>query len=232
MNMIRVGLAPFLLSIPFWLGCNGGSGSLKAGTALRNYSSSLKINDDTMRAVNDEEVQRRCDVYLVMDPVEQTHLRLLAKVFAGKTPVHCTLIWVVTDPLTKDRTAWQTSLEKYVRDSGDQLVGGGDGYIILKSSIGLEEVRGRWLGTCNSNDLEFWMSQYASRRKGDLTGPHWSMQRDWYTEPQGYGGPMYDRATSNTYISWLLKQVGLEAQKPEGALGWDCKPTFPGPNRE
>lgn len=177
-----------------------------------------------------EQPEEAGEVYLAQKPIEQRWLRLIAKALDGEHPVHCTLIWSTIDPDTREREWWETSLVQISEAKPEDIIGMGDGYRIVRRKIDASAVRGDLLPACDSTRVEWWARQYAGTSNGDLSGSQMSADRDWFGEPQGYGGPLYEAATCNTYIAWLiLKTGGGEHPMPVGAVGWDVRPRFPGP---
>lgn len=141
----------------------------------------------------------------------------------GVPPVHSRVHWASDDGLT-----WLTELTADPASlTGGLVIGKGDGYTIQISPT--KGIRGVPVGG-DSRKIEHFARAYASVALGDLTST--SAARDWAPEPQGYGGPMYDLCTSNTYAAWLLGKIGSSVPPaPRGAVGWAHQPMFPKPRR-
>lgn len=142
----------------------------------------------------------------------------------GKTPVHSAIYW------KQDGKFWKTELTNDPPSvTNAVVVGTGDGYTIQVGNV--SALQGSLIGSGDADQIAKFAALYANTEKGDLNSSFAS--RDWYGEPQGYGGPMYDKCTSNTYAAWILRKVGaVLPPKPVGALGWDDSPFFPGPRYE
>jgi hypothetical protein len=159
-------------------------------------------------------------VYYQPSPVTSSLIGLLGKLLLwGGIPLHTRIFWM------KDGQPWMTELTSDVPTGNVVVVGRGDGYTIQAGPVDLLE----GYPVIGSDPSKVWdlCNDYASVKKGNLNSS--PDDRDWYKEPQGYGGPMYDRCTSNTYAAWILQRVGgVTPGMPKGAIGWDEVPLFPG----
>lgn len=136
----------------------------------------------------------------------------------GGVPVHCCLYWM------KNSKFYMTELCSPSSSNLGDIIGRGDGYLIHIKQV--EYPEGEPI-LCDTGRIELLARSYASVENGDLNTI--IDEREWYSEPQGYGGPMYDRCTSNTYIYWLLKKTAKKMPlRPSGAIGWGVNPKFPG----
>jgi hypothetical protein len=173
----------------------------------------------------------RSEVYVEVVPVATTWLKWLGQLFAlGAPPVHTRLYWGIFDG--SSYSYFMTELTSDVPAPGGKIVGRGDGYSIQVTPVSAPV--GARIDDCVPASIRFLAEAYGSVERGDLNGSFF--ERDWYDEPQKYGGPMYDtRNTSNTYVYWLLsKCCSVPASmpgKPSGAIGWGSMPKFPGPKR-
>lgn len=165
-------------------------------------------------------------IYLFHAEVQLWYLRWIGFVLGrGTFPVHTCLYaklaasgYCFKIELTSDPPTQQT-----------RTVGRGDGYTIQITKIEENEMKGELVpGCCQLKAMEVTES-YASTHKGDLT--YSDAERDWYEKPQGYGGPMFDRATCNTFTCYVLSESSQGRTlppKPPGAMGWGYAPKFPG----
>jgi hypothetical protein len=155
--------------------------------------------------------------FLYYEEVSLWYLRYIGWLLGGKIPVHCRIYFTDGDK------RYITELTSDKPTSPEQVVGKGEGYTIQIREV--ETIRGIPLDGCNVDLLIEKAKIYANCDNGTLS----TEERDWYYEPQGHGGPMYDRPTSNTYVSWLIsKTCKINPSKPKGAIGWDIVPKFPG----
>lgn len=139
----------------------------------------------------------------------------------GTPPVHTKIYWRYNDQ------CWMTELTSDPAGPNCEDVGIGDGYTIQITKV--PDLIGTKVECPKIDMIEGFARAYASTKNGDLSALPYD--RDWYCDPQGYGGPMYDRCTSNTYASWILRHTGSAMpEKPKGAIGWDSAPLFPGPH--
>lgn len=147
-------------------------------------------------------------------------LRILGQIIGlGVPPVHTQIFYRINDQ------CYMTELTSDPVPPQGEIVGRGDGYTIQITKV--PYVLGEPVeGDCSTIDAA--ARAYASTKNGYLAGTFSS--HEWYAIPQGYGGPYYDRCTSNTYASWILKKCCKKMPpKPSGAIGWDSIPFFPGP---
>lgn len=161
------------------------------------------------------------DVYLDFQSITTHYLGIIGFVLNGFVwPCHCRISW--QDSHGK---WWMTELADTPDFPEFHIAGKGDGYRIYIYEVSAPA--GTKVGQADPAKVFEAARRYASTEKGDLwySGP----LRKWYHEPQGYGGPMYDECTSNTFAHWVLKQCGLTFVKPKGAFGWEATPLFPGP---
>jgi hypothetical protein len=164
------------------------------------------------------------EVYLSAKPVETTWIRWLGYVLTwGNEPVHACLFWQYEDGCYKA----ELTSDKPIANA--KVVGKGDGYTIQITKV--PQTEGTIVKGADKYTVEGAVRLYASTAKGYLDG---SNERDFYSSPQGYGGPMYDVYTCNTFTSWALAQSCLiPPSKPSrGAIGWGVKPKFPGPKMD
>jgi len=160
------------------------------------------------------------EVYLSVKTVETNWIRWLGYILSwGNTPVHSCLYWKYEDG------CYRADLTNDKPTSDTKIVGKGDGYTIQITKV--PQAEGTVVKGADKYSVEGAVRIYASTAKGYLDG---SDERDFYPTPQGYGGPMYDIYTCNTFVSWVLSQSCLvPPEKPApGAIGWGKKPKFPG----
>jgi len=159
------------------------------------------------------------EVYLYVATVETKWLKWFGFILNfGTFPVHSELYW------KKDNQYYMAELDCTATSPDVEIVGKGDGYIIQISKV--DKPQGQKV-KADAKLLEQAIRAYASTYCGYLDG---SEERDFYSSPQGYGGPMYDIYTCNTFTSWVLSQANSEKiNKPKGAIGWGVQPKFPGP---
>lgn len=139
----------------------------------------------------------------------------------GVPPVHTRIYWRLNDQ------CWMSELTSDTPVPNCVDVGSGDGYTIQITRV--PELIGTKVECPHVEKLDAYARSYASIEKGNLSYRS-DLERNWYAEPQGYGGPLYDRCTSNTYAAWLMRQSGcVMPAKPKGGIGWDEMPSFPGP---
>ena len=168
------------------------------------------------------------EVYLHTEIVTMTLLKWIGKILLwGKQPVHCRLYWGVADQNSVMRY-FMTELTSDAPTSITEIVGKGEGYTIQITPVFYPE--GMLIPGADAKYVDDLARNYANTNNGDLTDSFHN--KDFYSTPQGYGGPMYDRATSNTYAKWILEHVctNLPAE-PQGAIGWNTTPMFPGPKK-
>lgn len=161
------------------------------------------------------------DVYLEDQSITAHYLGVIGYVLNGLVwPVHCRVYW-------RDISGqwFMTELADSPDNPNFVIIGKGGGYKIYVYKV--PAPFGTKVGQADPEVVERAAREYANTRRGDLwySGP----QRKWHDKPQGYGGPMYDKCTSNTYAHWILSQAGLAFAKPKGAFGWESKAEFPGP---
>jgi len=165
--------------------------------------------------------------FLHYAPVSMWGLRAIGWLLTGKRVVHSRLYWQDGNDL------WNMT-ELTNKDPYEAAVlGVGGGYTIQAWGVASLPARGTLVGLprCDRLNILKYAKQYASTENGDLNS-RWAA-KDLYPEPQGYGGPMYTgENTSNTYVSWLIGKVcAVVPDAPDGAVGWDDRPWFPGPER-
>lgn len=165
------------------------------------------------------------ECYLYSNPVTMFPLRQIGWLLTfGKGVSHARIYWEM-------RGKWvYTEMSSDPIKPGDEIVGKGDGYTIqiLQAPI----VKGMKID-CDTEMLEKYVRLYASTMYGNFNSSATSEIRDYYDDPQGYGGPMYEfGSTCNTYIYYLLKKTCKTIPgKPRGSIGWGKMPKFPGPKK-
>lgn len=161
------------------------------------------------------------NIFLDFVTVQTWWMKWIGRLLAcGKAPLHSQIYWY------QDGKCFMTELTDDPIAAGGVVIGKGDGYQVQITPV--PAIRGNPI-PCDDLAAAIWaMREYASTKKGDLNGTE--CDRHWYDQPQGYGGPMYDACTCNTYAKWVLSH-GCKAIPPalEGAVGWDNVPMFPGP---
>jgi len=158
------------------------------------------------------------EAYFYCEKVQLWYLRWIGWFLGGRTiPVHSKIYWIDGDK------TFICEMTSDPPNKPEEIVGRGDGYTIqIRETTG---PKGDMLLDCNVDLLIQKAKEYANCDKGFLQVE----ERDWYYEPQGHGGPMYDKPTCNTFISWLIKKSCRRIPvKPTGAIGWDVIPKFPG----
>lgn len=165
------------------------------------------------------------ECYLYSNPVSMFPLKQIGWLLTfGKGVSHARVYWQMRGKLV------YTEMSSDPIKPGDEIVGKGDGYTI--QIIQASDVKGIKID-CDTEMLEKYARLYASTMYGDLNSSAASEFRDYYSDPQGYGGPMYEfGSTCNTYIYYLLKKTCKNMpDKPRGAIGWNRFPRFPGPKK-
>jgi hypothetical protein len=166
-------------------------------------------------------------VYLYYSKVQLWYLKWFGWLVGfGTFPVHSFLCV----KLAKSGYCMKVELTSDPPNQNTRIVGRGDGYTIQITTIDEKEVCGDFVPNCSPLAILETAERYASTKNGDLT--YSSAERDWYKEPQGYGGPMFDRSTCNTFTYYILKKSSVDGKvpsKPKGAIGWGLDPKFPGP---
>lgn len=166
-------------------------------------------------------------VYLHYEKVQLWYLKWIGFILnLGKLPVHSCLYV----KLKKMETCFKVELTSDPPEMNTRTVGRGDGYTVQVTVIPESEMKGERVSECAQLAVLIHAENYASTRYGDLT--YSSAEREWYDHPQGYGGPMFDRNTCNTFTYYLLKNSLSKEEmpkKPIGAIGWGRSPKFPGP---
>ena len=166
-------------------------------------------------------------VYLSSEKVDIWFLRWIGFLLSWRFPVHTKLFvklvcsgYCFKLELTSDKPTKQT-----------RTVGEGDGYTIQITRVEEKDIQGQLVPNCDPLEAMVAAEEYASVRNGNYN--YYSVERSWYDEPQGCGGPMFDRCTCNTFTSYVLKKSLISGEippKPAGALGWGQTPKFPGPS--
>ena len=177
-----------------------------------------KFNPDIKQQCAERQKEFAPDgAFLCITPVQVWYLHIIGKILSlGAAPVHCRLYW------RKDGQCWMTELTNDIPGQTTEIVGVGDGYTI-QTSKAIDTI-GVYI-PCNIDKIDGFTRAYGSTVNGRLTNGC-----DWFNEPRGYGGPMYDKNTSNTYVTWLIQKCGGQLPpKPRGAIGWGRDPKFPGP---
>jgi len=161
------------------------------------------------------------NLFVFFEPVRTWWMRWIGRILGGKIPLHSQVYWI------QDGKCFMTELTDDPVALGGIVVGKGDGYEVQITPV--PNVQGNPV-PCDDLDAAIRaMKEYASIENGDLNGTE--CDRHWYDQPQGYGGPMYgDPCTCNTFSRWVLSH-GCKCLPPvpEGAVGWDHVPKFPGP---
>lgn len=148
----------------------------------------------------------------------------------GKGAVHSS-VYVEEEGDDGTVVRWMTHMTSDPPDPRSSVIGMGDGYTIQITEV--DQVKGESVPGCDCAKLRELALRYASMEHGDLNAFVPLKPREWYDEPQGYGGPMYDFfRTCNTYVYYLLlNSCPKLPPRPPGALGWGYLPRFPGPPR-
>ena len=156
--------------------------------------------------------------YFHYEKVQLWYLRWLGWFLGfGRIPVHSMIYWI-----DENGDKFICEMTSDPPNKPEEIVGKGDGYTIQIRRV--DKVEGEELKECRVDLLIENAKKYANCDKGFLDVE----ERDWCYEPQGYGGPMYDRPTCNTFVSWLIKRsLARMPKRPTGALGWDVTPKFP-----
>jgi len=166
-------------------------------------------------------------IYVYSEEVQIWWLRWIGYILSfGKVPVH-TCLYV---KLAASGYCFRLELTSEPPTQKTRTVGRGDGYTIQITRVEENEVKGDYVGNCSPLAAMVVTENYASTENGDLS--YTGAERGWYDEPQGCGGPMFDRCTCNTFTSYVLKKAVLDGElppRPRGAIGWGQKPKFPGP---
>jgi hypothetical protein len=166
-------------------------------------------------------------VYLYHAEVQLWYLRWIGFFLGrGTFPVH-TCVYV---KLKSTGYCFRMELTSDPPTQQTRTVGRGDGYTIQITRIEDKDMKGELVEGCCQLVAMLVAENYASTQCGDLN--YSSAERDWFDKPQGYGGPMFDRYTCNTFTYYVLRESLLDGSlppKPKGAMGWGLSPKFPGP---